>query len=197
MIAVPSRLLQLAHQVEDLRLDGDVERRGRLVGDQHLGIARQRHGDHHALAHAARELVRIGVRAPLGLGDADAAQHLDRAVPGVALARQALVQRDRLGDLLAAPCSTGLSEVIGSWKIIEISLPRMRSISGSLSSSRSRPSKRIAPPTMRPGGLATRRRIDSAVTLLPQPDSPTTPSVSPRLQRVGDAVDGAHRADRR
>jgi hypothetical protein len=33
------RLLQLAHQLEDLRLDGDVERRGRLVGDQHLGIA--------------------------------------------------------------------------------------------------------------------------------------------------------------
>ena len=34
-------LLQLAHQVEDLRLDGDVERRGRLVGDQQLGIARR------------------------------------------------------------------------------------------------------------------------------------------------------------
>ena len=32
-------LLQLEHQVEDLRLDGDVERRGRLVGDQHLRIA--------------------------------------------------------------------------------------------------------------------------------------------------------------
>ena len=32
---------------------------------------------------------------------------------------------------------------------------------------------------MRPGGSATRRRTDSAVTLLPQPDSPTTPSVSP------------------
>ena len=61
------RLLQLAHQVEDLRLDGDVERGGRLVGDQHLGIARQRHGDHHALAHAAGELVRIGVGALLRL----------------------------------------------------------------------------------------------------------------------------------
>ena len=32
-------LLELEHQVEDLRLDGDVERRGRLVGDQHLRIA--------------------------------------------------------------------------------------------------------------------------------------------------------------
>ena len=32
---------------------------------------------------------------------------------------------------------------------------------------------------LRPGGLAIRRRMESAVTLLPQPDSPTTPSVSP------------------
>ena len=32
---------------------------------------------------------------------------------------------------------------------------------------------------MRPGGEAIRRRIESEVTLLPQPDSPTTASVSP------------------
>ena len=39
----------------------------------------------------------------------------------------------------------------------------------------------MRPPTMRPGGWATSRRIDSAVTLLPLPDSPTTASVSPAL----------------
>ena len=76
--------------------------------------------------------------------------------------------------------NSGLREVIGSWKIMEISLPRTSSISVSVASSRFRPSSRMAPPTMRPGGLATRRRIESAVTLLPQPDSPTTPRVSPR-----------------
>ena len=123
MIAVPKVVLQLAHQVEDLRLDGDVERRRRLVGDQHLGIARQRHGDHDALAHAARQLVRIGVRALLRLGDVDAAQHLDGLVHGLAL-RQALVQRDRLA-IWRPTVNSGLSEVIGSWKIIEMSLPRM------------------------------------------------------------------------
>ena len=32
---------------------------------------------------------------------------------------------------------------------------------------------------MRPGGLGSRPMIDSAVTLLPQPDSPTIASVSP------------------
>jgi hypothetical protein len=32
-----------------------------------LGATRQRDGDHHALAHAATELVRVGVDAPLGI----------------------------------------------------------------------------------------------------------------------------------
>ncbi len=56
-------VLHLLHQLQDLRLDGDVERRRRLVGDQELGLAGKRHGDHDALAHAAGELVRIVVHA--------------------------------------------------------------------------------------------------------------------------------------
>ena len=63
MIAVPSLGAQRAHQLEDLRLDGDVERGGGLVGDQEPRVAGERHRDHHALAHAARELVRIVVEA--------------------------------------------------------------------------------------------------------------------------------------
>jgi hypothetical protein len=43
---------QVAQKRQNLRLDGDVERGGRLVGDEQPGIARQRHGDHDALAHA-------------------------------------------------------------------------------------------------------------------------------------------------
>src|SRR5688500_3286336 len=35
----------------------------------------------------------------------------------------------------------------------------------------------MRPPLTRPGGSATSRMIESAVTLLPHPDSPTTPSV--------------------
>src|SRR3954447_16066742 len=74
---------------------------------------------------------------------------------------------------------TGFRLVIGSWKIIPIWLPR--SFRSSLAGifSRSRPSKRISPPTIRPGGLWISPRIDIAVTLLPDPDSPTTPNVSP------------------
>ena len=44
---------------------------------------------------------------------------------------------------------------------------------------RSIPSKRIAPPTMRPGGDGISRRIDSELTVLPDPDSPTSPTISP------------------
>ena len=93
-------LLHLVHQLEDLRLDGDVERRGRLVGDQELGLAGERHGDHDALAHAAGELVRIVVHAPLRVGDVDQPQHLGGAHHRL-LGRQLLVQGDHLGDLVA------------------------------------------------------------------------------------------------
>ena len=77
--------------------------------------------------------------------------------------------------------STGFSEVIGSWKIIEMALPRTLRISGSASSSRLRPSNSMRPSAMRAGGIGSRRRIDIEVTLLPQPDSPTIASVSPGI----------------
>jgi hypothetical protein len=54
-------LAQLAHQLEDLRLDRDVERRGGLVGDEQSRSQRQCHRDHRALAHAARKPVRVVV----------------------------------------------------------------------------------------------------------------------------------------
>ena len=55
--------LQPQQQREHLRLHGDVERGRRLVGDQQARVAGDRHRDHHALRHAARQLVRIGVEA--------------------------------------------------------------------------------------------------------------------------------------
>src|SRR5262245_36190838 len=48
--------LQIEDNLEDLRLDGDVERGRRLVGNQHLRVAGERHCDHRALAHAAGKL---------------------------------------------------------------------------------------------------------------------------------------------
>ncbi len=78
MMAVPKSPLQLAHQLQDLRLHGDVQRRGGLVGDQQVRPAQQRRGDHHALAHAAGELVGIACRSALArFRDVHRVEHLD------------------------------------------------------------------------------------------------------------------------
>ena len=50
-----------------------------------FGLQAQRHGDHHALAHAAGELVRIVVHARFGVGDVHQPQHLDGALESPAL----------------------------------------------------------------------------------------------------------------
>ena len=64
-IAIPNSCLQLGEQREDLILDRDVERRRRLVGEQQLRPGGDRDRDHHPLAHAAAELVRVGVEPAL------------------------------------------------------------------------------------------------------------------------------------
>ena len=133
--------------------------------------------------------MRIVVDAPLGLGDPDQPQHLDRALAGLARATSPLVQPDRLADLVA----DREDRVQRGHRLLKDHRDLVAAdarISRSESASRSRPWKRIAPPTIRPGGDGTSRRIDSAVTLLPQPDSPTSPSGSPRVDREADAVDG-------
>ena len=53
--------LQLAQQIQDLRLDRDVQRRGRLVQHQEARLQRQRAGDGDALALAAGEFMGIAV----------------------------------------------------------------------------------------------------------------------------------------
>ena len=65
---------QIEQQLEDLVLDGDVQRRRRLVGDEQLGPAGKGHGDHHPLPHAAGEFMRPGVHPPCRRGHADPLQ---------------------------------------------------------------------------------------------------------------------------
>ena len=92
--------LHTIDQLDDLRLDGHVEGRRRLVGDQHVRVVDERHRDHRALAHAARELMREVLRADRGVRDPDRAEQLDGAVPGLLLPHL-LVGEDGLGDLVA------------------------------------------------------------------------------------------------
>ena len=66
--------LQLLQELEDLRLDGDVEGRRRLVGDQQVRLVGECHGDHDALTLSARQLMRKRVEALFGIADADLVQ---------------------------------------------------------------------------------------------------------------------------
>jgi hypothetical protein len=165
--------LHLGDQLQDLALDGHVQRRGRLVGDQQLGLAGQRHRDHHALLLAAGQLVRIGAQAPLRLGHADFGQQLLGALQRLACAT-AQVLDQRLAQLRPM-VNTGFSEVIGSWKTQAMSLPRSACSSGSGMPSRSGPATGCA---LRSALSGSRFRIDIAVTLLPEPDSPTSATVA-------------------
>ncbi len=84
-------------------------------------------------------------------------------------------------SLIWAPIvMTGFNEVIGSWKIIEISLPRISRISASSSVTRSLPSILIEPRDDPSGRVRHEAQQESAVIVLPQPDSPTIAKVSPR-----------------
>ena len=70
-----------AHQVAHPADAGRVEAVGRLVEDQHVGIAQQRRGDREPLAHAHR----VALHAPVGgAGQVDLLEHLAHARLGVA-----------------------------------------------------------------------------------------------------------------
>jgi len=92
--------LQIAQQREVLRLDGEVEARRRLVGDEQPRLARNAHRADDALAHAARHLMRILADARGGRGDADGFQERGGPLPRTA-SGHALVHAQRLGHLVA------------------------------------------------------------------------------------------------
>ena len=73
--------LETAQEIQDLGLDGDVQRRGRLVGDEQAGPADQGDGDHHPLAKPARELMGILGEPAFRRADAYEPQHLRRLGP--------------------------------------------------------------------------------------------------------------------
>src|SRR6267154_2626843 len=84
-----------------------------------------------------------------------------------------------VSEICSDTVSTGLSDDIGSWKIIAISPPRMPRSERFDDFSRSCPLNTIEPLGMRVVARSCSRRMESAVTLLPLPDSPTTPTQSP------------------
>ena len=102
---------------EHLQLNGDVERRRGLVGDQQVGTGDQHHRDHRALAHAARYLVRVEVEHAPGVVDA----HRRRARPAPVAAPRAARRRGarcRVSTICSPIVITGFSENFGSCSTI-------------------------------------------------------------------------------
>ena len=99
--------------------------------------------------------LRIGMRLPGGVGGLRRPRARSRP----------WWRRTASADLITGG-EGGFSEVIGSWKIIEMLLPRKSSIARSGRDIKSRSWKRIRPETSLPGGIGTRRMIERAVTPL-------------------------------
>ena len=74
--------LEVQQQLQDLRLDGDIERRGRLVGDNQIGLGRERHRQHDPLLHAARELVGVLIDDSRRVGKPQLSEQFHRPSPG-------------------------------------------------------------------------------------------------------------------
>src|SRR5438874_2341935 len=103
-----------------------------------------------------------------------------RSSSSVARARASWPRRDwwrrSTAPIWRPTVSTGLSEVIGSWNTYAMSRPRTSRSDGPRRPSSSTSSKLTEPVTR---ALAGSRPVSaSAVTLLPQPDSPTSASTS-------------------
>ena len=96
MKAMPSSRLSLARSVDHLRLNRDVQRGDRLVGDDQLRLQRQRAGDGDPLALAAGELV--GVALGVLRREAHLRQQLGHALAPLRLRQDVGVDHPGLGD---------------------------------------------------------------------------------------------------
>ncbi len=175
-IARLSRVLDLLEQLQHLRLHRHVERRHRLVGDQQLGVHRQRARDADALALAAARTGADSGRArwrPCAPAPAARARGFQR------LARAAGRSSSALRRSPAPTVRRGLSERYGSWKTICTRLRSGRSARGGISAMSSLPS--LIWPAL--GSIS--RTTQRATVVLPEPDSPTMPSVSPAADVEG------------
>ena len=92
-------IAEIAKEIENLGLDGDIESGGGFVGNEQFGLTGKGHGDHDALLHSSAELVGIIVEAFLGIGDANEVEVFDDF--GVDIFDIWSVEVEGLGDLAA------------------------------------------------------------------------------------------------
>ena len=97
--AQPVALLQRFEQTQNLRLHGNVERSGGLVGDQQERPVYQSHGDQQPLSLAARKLVGIVAQALLRFGDRHRRHRLHHGIAYLRPAHLRLMGFDGFGYL--------------------------------------------------------------------------------------------------
>ena len=93
-------LLDAADQLQNLGLDGDIQRGGRLIADEQVGVAGKGDGDDHTLPHTAGQLVGVVLHPLFGVGDADLLQQLQRLFVGFGLGHLEVPEHS-FHDLLA------------------------------------------------------------------------------------------------
>ena len=92
-------ICKLLDQVEHLRLNRNIQSRGRLIGDNHSRLRAQSKRDHHTLAHAAGKLVGVLVKPNGRVWDRHTIQKRDGPLFGVRCGKPKM-QLDRLNQLL-------------------------------------------------------------------------------------------------
>ena len=70
-------LFQLVHQPKNFGLNGDIQSRCWLIGNQEPGFAGERHGDDHPLAHTAGQFVGILAEPAFCFGDSHLPQEVN------------------------------------------------------------------------------------------------------------------------
>src|SRR5699024_8898814 len=86
---------ETTEQVQDVEPDGDVQHRDRLIGQQHLGLYRQRPRDHQPLTLSTGQLVRVGVDQVRRRGEVDPFHQLEHALLELRTAVERVVQLER------------------------------------------------------------------------------------------------------
>ncbi len=190
-------VLEVLEQVDDLRLDRDVERGDGLVGDDQLRAERQRPGDPDPLPLPAGELVREAV-VVLG-AEADPLEQLLDA--GASAPRRRRSRAGASGSPTICPTRLrGLSDAYGSWKIICICRRSGRSSRREAPRSpcpRTGPSPRSARAAAASSGTASTSRTRThrrAPASRPPAASRSTPSTAAHLADL--ALDQDPRLDR-
>ena len=183
--AMPCRVCRSRISVEDLRLRGDVERGGRLVGDQQRR-ARAPAPWRSSRAGAGRRRARAGrLRSDRsGSGRPTSPSSVERRALGARRRRGRCARRTSRRSARRSRIS-GFSAVIGSWKIMAMRPPRtLAQLVVGQAASRSRPSNRMRPGADAARAAAAAGRITAlAIIDLPEPDSPTTHRISPLRRR--------------